>query len=86
MAGKTGPAMFADLTNYETWILADKLTSGATMADRGLSPDHDMSMRSTTSSPMSRRPGGPAAANQPPVPGACRKGDHDLLRLRRFPD
>lgn len=44
MAGKTGPAMFADLTRDETWILADKLTSGATMADRGPAPDHDTSM------------------------------------------
>jgi hypothetical protein len=35
MAGKTGPAMFADLTHDETWILSLKLMSGAAAAAHG---------------------------------------------------
>lgn len=44
MAGKTGPEMFADLTRDETWILADKLTSGASMVSHGPVHAHDMCM------------------------------------------
>ena len=41
MATKKGREIFDALTLDETWILADKLTSGATMASRGPTRDHD---------------------------------------------
>jgi hypothetical protein len=41
---KQGPEIFEALTHDETWVLAQKLTSGATMAGYGVGGDHDTCM------------------------------------------
>jgi len=42
MASKTGPEMFAGLTDDESWVLRMKLSSGAAQASRVIR-DYDLS-------------------------------------------